>query len=121
PDRVRGFPFAFAHEQEIVAGGAAPVDAARGLAVEEAAVLPEILAGPGAAAAMHAVIDGGRDAARLEHEPGHCRDQMRGLIGARLNFGGAVTHCGRVCHLYPSRAFRRPITPAMVSPSARAA
>jgi hypothetical protein len=43
---VRGFPFALAHKQNIVARRAAPIDAARRLAIDEAAILPEIFAGP---------------------------------------------------------------------------
>ena len=61
PDRVRGLPFLLAHVEMVVAGGAAPVDAARRLARDEAAELPEVLARAGAAAAVQAVDDGGGD------------------------------------------------------------
>ncbi len=55
PDGVRRFPFALAHVEPVVAGGAAPVDTARGFSGDEGAELPKILAGAGAAAPVHAV------------------------------------------------------------------
>src|SRR6185312_11707785 len=75
PDRVRRFPFALAHIEMVVARRTAPVDTLRGLAGMKAAVLPEILAGTGTAAAVQAVKDGSRDAPRFQHEPRHRRDQ----------------------------------------------
>src|SRR5436190_21065662 len=71
PHRMRGLPFLLAHIEMLVARGAAPVDAARGLAREKAPVLPEILAGAGALAAVQPVNDGRGDAARLEDEARH--------------------------------------------------
>ncbi len=52
----------------VVTRRAAPVDILRRLAGHEAAVLPEIFAGAGAAPAMQAVDDVGGDAAGLEHQ-----------------------------------------------------
>src|SRR6185295_6927808 len=71
PDRVRGLPFALAHIEMVVTRRAAPIDPAGRLARHEAAILPEILAWAGAAAAMQA-MDGGRsDAAGLQDQPRH--------------------------------------------------
>ena len=55
----------------IVTRGAPPIDRVGRLAVEEAAVLPEILAGAGAAAAVQAVNQRRGDAARFENEARH--------------------------------------------------
>ena len=78
PHRMRGLPLPLAHVEMFVAGGAAPVDPARGLARQEAAVLPEILARPGPLAAVQPVDDGGGDAARLEDE---ARQRVRERAG----------------------------------------
>ena len=79
PDRVRGFPFALAHIEMIVARRAPPIDVVGRLARHEAAVLPEILAGAGAAAAVQAVDDGGGDAARFQNEPRHGVGELAAL------------------------------------------
>jgi hypothetical protein len=71
PHRVRRLPFLLAHVKMIVAGRASPVDPGRRFARYEAAVLPEILAWTGAAAAMQPVNHGCRDAARFEHQSRH--------------------------------------------------
>ena len=68
PHRMRGFPFLFPYVEMLVARRAPPVDAARGFARQEAAVLPEILPRPGSLAAVQPVDDGGGNAARLEDE-----------------------------------------------------
>src|SRR5262249_18516265 len=68
PDRVRGLPFLLAHIEVLVARGAAPVDAARRLPRQEAAVLPEIFARTRSFAAVQSMDEGGRDAACLEDE-----------------------------------------------------
>src|SRR5881397_1167644 len=52
PYGVRGLPFLLAHIEEIVPAGTAPVDAARRLPRHEPPILPEILSGAGAPAAM---------------------------------------------------------------------
>ncbi len=69
PDGVRGLPLPLAHIEIVVARGAPPVDAAGFLAGDEAAELPEVLAGAGALSAMQAVDDGGGDLARLQNKP----------------------------------------------------
>ena len=81
---MRGFPFLLAHIEMIVARGAAPVDAARRLARNEAAVLPEILARSGAAAAMQPVDDGRGDAARFEDQARHGFGERAGLAARAL-------------------------------------
>src|SRR5262249_19245224 len=68
PDRVCGFPFLLPHIEVVVAGGTAPVDAARRLPGEEATVLPKILARTGALAPGQAVDHGRGTAARLEDQ-----------------------------------------------------
>ena len=72
PDGVRGLPFPLAHIEMVVARRAPPVDAARLLAGDEAAELPEVLAGAGAAAAVQAVDHGGGDLARLPGSAAAC-------------------------------------------------
>ena len=70
PHGVGGLPFLLADIEMIVARRAAPVDVLRRLAGDEAAILPEALAGAGAAPAMQAMDDVGGDAAGFEHETG---------------------------------------------------
>src|SRR5262245_62438881 len=65
---MRSLPFLLAHVEMLVARGAAPVDAARRLPRQEAAILPEILARTCPLAAVQPVDDSGRDAACLEDE-----------------------------------------------------
>jgi len=81
PDGVRSFPFLLAHIKVFVARRAAPVDPPGRFAGDEAAVLPEVLARAGAAAAVQPVDDRGRDAARLEDEPGNSGGQRTRLAG----------------------------------------
>src|SRR5580698_53271 len=69
----------------IVARRTAPVDARCRLAGDEAAVLPEIFARPGAAAAVQAVDHGRGDAARFEDEPRHARGELSAFAGGRPN------------------------------------
>src|SRR5262249_45568495 len=83
-DGVGGLGFALAHVKMVVAGGAPPVDAARRLARQEAAVLPEILSRPGALAAVQPVDDGGGDAARLEDQARHGLRERAGLAARAL-------------------------------------
>jgi hypothetical protein len=80
---VGGLPLLLAHIKNAVAGGAPPIDAACRLAGQEAAVLPEVLARPGAAAAVQAVDDGGGDLARFE-------DQARQRFRERACFAARV-------------------------------
>ncbi|WP_456683766.1 hypothetical protein [Bradyrhizobium sp. S3.14.4] len=61
-------PFELAHIQMVVARRAAPVDVLRRLAGDEAAVLPEIFAGTGAAPSVQAMDDVGGDTAGFEHQ-----------------------------------------------------
>ena len=68
---MRGLPFLLAHIEVVVARRAPPVDARCGLAGDEAAVLPEILARAGATASVHAMDDGRGDAARFQDQPRH--------------------------------------------------
>ena len=79
PDRVRGFPFALAHIEMIVARRAPPVDVLRRLAGHEVAVLPEILAGAGAAAAVQAVNDGRRRRGALPESAAECARRACGF------------------------------------------
>src|SRR6185312_16298019 len=90
---------------------------------EEAAVLPEILAGPGALAAVQAVDHGRGDAARFENETRHRLGKHRrmaaGLPG-RLDL--ALVSSPRHRHPdYPMRFLSLAMTPSVLSPSARAA
>ena len=55
---MRGFPFLLADIEMVVARRAAPVDPRGGLARHEAAELPEILAGAGAAPSVQAMSCG---------------------------------------------------------------
>src|SRR6202030_2030166 len=66
-----GFPFLLANIEMVVACGAAPIDPPRRLTRHEPAILPEILARSGAAAAVEPVDDGGSDATRLQDQPRH--------------------------------------------------
>ena len=84
PHRVRRFPFQFAHIEMIVPRRAPPVDAGGRLAGDEAAVLPEILAGPGAAAAVQAVDHGGRDAAGFQQYSVPVEEDVQARRIARL-------------------------------------
>ncbi len=92
PHRVGSLPFALAHIKMIVAGGTAPVHAGGGLAIHEAAILPEILPRAGPAAPVQTVLHVGRDAARLQHQPRHGGDQLGGVLGSL--FDGAVGGIG---------------------------
>ena len=65
-----GLPLLLTDIKMIVTRRAAPVDVLRRLAGDEAAVLPEALAGAGAAPAMQAMDDVGGDTAGFEHETG---------------------------------------------------
>ena len=122
PDRMGGLPFLLAHIEMVVAGGAAPVDAAGRFAGGEPAILPEILARPGAAPSVQAMNDRRGDAARLEDQPRHgCGERATGAdrSAGRLDF--LLARRRRHRHLrYPIRALISPITCGMVIPSARA-
>ena len=98
PHRVRGFPFLLAHVEMLVARGAAPVDAARGLARQEAAVLPEILPRAGALAAVQPVDDGGGDAAGLEDETRQAFRERAGLAAGVLRGLDLVLVRAPLCH-----------------------
>ena len=71
PHRMCGLPFLFTHIEMIVTRRTTPIDARSGLAGNEAAVLPEILARPGAAAAVQTVDDRGRHAPRFQDQARH--------------------------------------------------
>ena len=71
PHRVRRFPFLFAHIQMIVARRATPIDAGSGFAGYEAAVLPEIFSGPGAAPSVQTVEHRRRDLPRFQDQSRH--------------------------------------------------
>jgi len=70
----------------VVARRAPPVDALRGLARYEAALLPKTLAGAGAAPSMDAMDDIGGDTAGLEHE-------SRQRCGERSAFAIGTSDC----------------------------
>ena len=74
-----GLPFALADIEMIVLRRAPPIDILRRLARDEAAILPEIFAGAGAAAAMQAVNHGGGDAARFEDQARQRRGELLAL------------------------------------------
>src|SRR5690348_5592742 len=78
PYRVRCLPFPLAHIQMIVTRRSPPVDILSRLARHEAAVLPEVLARPGAPPSVQSVNDRRRNAARFEYEPRHCIGQLAG-------------------------------------------
>src|ERR1700692_114747 len=118
---MRGFPFAFAHIEMIVARRTPPVDIVGWLAVDEAPVLPEILARSGAAPAVQTVNDGGCDPARLQNEPRNPRGELSAFANSRADRLVLRIATYGLGHDYPMRAFSRLITLAMVSPSARAA
>ena len=107
PDGVRGLPFLLAHVEIVVARRAAPVDAARLLAGDVAAELPEVLAGAGAPAAVQAVDHGGGDLARFQDEPRHRRRRARGRPRSRaVSPGVRPRPAGRstAIQIYPMRA-----------------
>src|SRR5687767_9276731 len=83
---MRGLPFLLAHVEMLVAGGATPVDAARRLARQETAVLPEVLSRTGPPPAVQPVDDGGGDPARLQ-------DQARHGFRKRAGFSARVLGC----------------------------
>ena len=80
PDRMRGLPFALAHERAVLARRAAPVDPRRRLAGDEGAKLPEGFAWPRLASAMHAMQQRMGDLARRDDEARQARRQRRGLV-----------------------------------------
>jgi hypothetical protein len=86
----------------LVAGGAPPVDAARRLARQEAAVLPEIFARPGPLAAVQAVDDGGGDAARLEDQTRHGFRERAGLAARALRRLDLVLVRALLCRCHPT-------------------
>src|SRR5262249_30244413 len=84
-------------------------------------VLPEVLARPGAAAAMQAVDDGRGDAAGFQNKPWHPGGKFPADADGARNGGGVGERRCMLGHSgYPIRLFRRPTTAAIVSPSARA-
>ena len=108
PDGVRGFPFALAHIEIIVARGATPIDIVGRLADHEPPVLPEILAGSGAAAAVQAMDHGGRDAARFQNEPRNTARRVCGFCRPPPEPRRFPYRClGDRPFVYPMRAFSR--------------
>src|SRR5262249_8200717 len=94
---MRRLPFLFAHIKVFVTGGAAPIDPARGLARQEAAVLPEVFPRSGPSSAVQPVNDGGGDTPGLENEarPGlgkRARLAARALRGPDLVLVRAHRH-----------------------------
>src|SRR5439155_7796527 len=94
----------------------------RGLARQKTPVLPELLARPGGLATVQPVDHGRGNPARFQNEARHgFRKGARhaGRVQGRLDLvfvSAAGRHTG-----YPMRALSLPMTPSMVSPSARAA
>src|SRR5262245_60245309 len=119
PNGVRGFPFLFAHVKVIVTRRTSPVYARRCFTRNKAAVLPEILARSGAPATVQAVDHGGSDPTRFQNQARHRRRQCAACT-YRMTDGRYIRPRG-VHSTHPSRAFSRPTTPWIVSPSARAA
>src|SRR5262249_13872027 len=112
-------PFLLAHIEVIVASRSPPIYARRGLTGNKAAILPEILARPGSPATMQAMHHSGSHPTRVQDQPRHGGGQRP--AGAHRGSDGRDIGPGRIHSNRPSRAFRRPTTPWMVSPSARAA
>ena len=80
PDRVRGLPFALAHEGAVLARRAAPVDARRRLAGDEGAKLPEGFARARLPSPMDAVHQRVRDLPRGDDEARQARRERRGFL-----------------------------------------
>ena len=113
PQRVRGLPFVLADHHPLGARRFVPVDALGRIAEAVGPVLPEALARPGAAAAMHAHDHGRGDALRFDQQAAAARCDRSAArpvnsMGARR---GAVTRCSD---------FSRSVTLSTVCPSARA-
>src|SRR5262249_62224863 len=81
PHGMRSLPLLLAHIEVLVARGAAPVDAVRRLARDEAAILPEILARTRTPAPVQSMDDGRRHPARLEDEARDAGRQRVRLAG----------------------------------------
>src|SRR5947209_8731573 len=114
------FPFLLSDIEMVVARRTAPVDVLRGLAGNEAAILPKAFPRAGAPPAMQAVNDIGGDTAGFKHEP-------RQRSGERSAFAiGASDRCDFLVRVpvlrghQPIRAFNCRITSEIVRPSARA-
>src|SRR5215813_1462357 len=119
---MRSLPFPLAHIEVIVARGAPPIDVLRGLTRHEASVLPEVLAGPRAAASVQAMNDRRCDPACFQDKPRHGVGKLAGADSRLPHRTGLDVVRPNLRHRdYPMRAFSRRMTLGMVSPSARAA
>src|SRR5690348_15015640 len=85
PDRMRGLPLPLAYIEMVVARGAPPIHALRGLAGNEAAILPEIFARACAPPAVQAVDHSCRDATRFQDQPGHGSRKRTALSGCAID------------------------------------
>src|SRR5262249_54375512 len=124
PHGMGRLPLLFAHVEMFVAGGAPPIDAAGRLAGKEAAILPEIFSRTGAPAALQPLGEGGRRGARLADQGRHGLRERASVAARALRCPGLVFVRALPCRrhaTYPMRALSLPITPCMLSPSARAA
>ena len=77
---MRRFPFALANIETFVLGRAAPIDPARGLARDEGAKLPKILALPGAPSSMHTMQDARGNLSRRGNEAGQSLRHLKRMI-----------------------------------------
>jgi hypothetical protein len=124
---MRGFPFLLPHVKMVVARRAPPIDPRSRLAGNKAAVLPEILARRRpcrpwitvAATRRASRISRGMLAASVRPSP-----DARATAAPSWYRRCAERECGDEVSVaigaYPIRAFNRPITASIVSPSARA-
>src|SRR6185437_7901866 len=119
PHRMRGLPFLLADIEMVVARGAAPVDALRRLAGDEAAILPETFAGAGAPPPVQAVDHIGGDAAGFKHETRQGRGERSAFTIGSSDCCDLLLVPDRFSH-QPIRVFNCRITSGMLCPSARA-
>ena len=84
PDALGRGPFGLAHEEAVGFCRLAPVDARGGLARLVLTELPEGVAGADPPAAMHALLDGGRDPKGGDQQGRQARRQVLGLAPRRL-------------------------------------
>src|SRR5262249_5523356 len=119
PDRVGRLPFLLTHVEVVVTRGAAPIDSRGSLTGHKAPILPEVLPGACAPATVQPVNHRRRNPPRLQYQPRHARRERTAHAGGWTNRHNIRPCCFHSVH--PRRALRRPTTPAMVSPSARAA
>ena len=112
PDGVRRLPFALAHIEPVVAGGAAPVDALRGLAGDEGAELPEALAGrrPAGGRGCRAAAVAATRRASSTSRGSRCASVRAASVSCAPRRARAVVEdpdAGHDARSYPRRAARR--------------